>query len=573
MTVAFTATRSAEPSVRAARLLRPLDTALRSADASLARALPEPMNPLAWLGALANLCLLMAIATGVLLLFWYVPSVHRAQESVAGMAAAPWTAELCRSLHRYSSDACMALVLLHAAKIFFARRFTGARWLAWVTGVVALAIVWFLGWTGYWLVWDERGQLVALGTARLLDAVPIFVDPLSRSFLTDATINSLLFFVVFFAHMLVPLLLAIAIWLHIARLRRARFLPGRGMALWSTFVLVAVSLLWPADTAAKAHMARVPGELAIDWWYLAPLVLTDRLGGAMLWLLVLGGGAIALAVPWWMRRGRPAPATVDVSRCNACTNCSQDCPYGAIAMVPRTDGKDRPAQAQVDPALCVGCGICAGSCDSIGIGLDWLPVRNERDRVGRRRWRVRAARSRAGRLGRARVDESRAADRGAARVRVARGRTRANGRSRCVGGAAGHGVRARAGRERTVARLRRASRECPRLRIPRAVRRRRCGPTSSATSTRGASLASAHRSIWSSAADCSALRCSGSASRSSPPVVRAFRCRRSACSGSTQARWCSSIRSTWHRARPTTRRPFSCRCSWPWSAMRWRSRR
>jgi coenzyme F420-reducing hydrogenase delta subunit len=38
-------------------------------------------------------------------------------------------------------------------------------------------------------------------------------------------------------------------------------------------------------------------------------------------------------------------------------------------------------QAHVDPAKCVGCGICAGSCDSVGIGIDWLPVQDERKHV------------------------------------------------------------------------------------------------------------------------------------------------------------------------------------------------
>ena len=49
---------------------------------------------------------------------------------------------------------------------------------------------------------------------------------MGRSFLTDSSVNSLLFFVVFFIHMLVPLALAFVLWLHITRLARAA-LPDR----------------------------------------------------------------------------------------------------------------------------------------------------------------------------------------------------------------------------------------------------------------------------------------------------------------------------------------------------------
>lgn len=373
----------ADAPLRGEAALRLLERGLRALDAGIGRLLPARWNPLLQAGAIANTAFFVAVITGVALLLWYRPSVHQAYASVEGMGART-VAGVVRSLHRYSSDGCMLFVLIHALRIVAARRFTGARWLAWVTGLALLALLWLVGWLGYWLVWDERGHAVALGTARLLDTLPVFVDPLSRGFLTDGGVNSLLFFVVFFVHMLLPLAMGVALWLHISRLARSRFLTDGTLTLWVVGSLLALALALPADLAAPARMAAPPRELVLDAWFLAPLLLTDRLGGGALWAAVLCGGAVALSLPWTLARGRARVAEVHVPSCNACQQCVKDCPYDAIRMVPRTDGRAGIAlQAEVDASKCVGCGICTGSCDSMAIGIPWLGFRDERRRVER----------------------------------------------------------------------------------------------------------------------------------------------------------------------------------------------
>jgi ferredoxin len=55
---------------------------------------------------------------------------------------------------------------------------------------------------------------------------------------------------------------------------------------------------------------------------------------------------------------------VDLAHCNGCRRCFDDCPFSAIALVPRSDGRPYPVQPEVDADLCAGCGICVGSCPS-----------------------------------------------------------------------------------------------------------------------------------------------------------------------------------------------------------------
>jgi coenzyme F420-reducing hydrogenase delta subunit/NAD-dependent dihydropyrimidine dehydrogenase PreA subunit len=372
------------PGIRGERLLRALERPFLALDRALGRALPDELNPLLQTGAIAITLLAVATATGVLLLFWYRPSVHMAYASVAGLAEVPFSGGLLRSLHRYSSDGCMFFALVHALRLLGERRFSGPRWLAWVTGVASLAILWFLGWTGYWLVWDARAKYVALGTARALDTLPIFADPMSRSFLFDAGINSLLFFVVFFVHMLVPLAMVFALWLHLARVARAKWLSSLPLSVWAVGAMLILSLAYPATTAEPARMTARAERFAMDWWYLWPLALSERLSGGALLALFLGGGVVLGSVPWTLSRGRHRPAAVAPERCNACKQCYQDCPYEAISMVPRLDPKRRekyPLQAEVDPSKCLACGICVASCDSRGTDMSSFALLEQRARI------------------------------------------------------------------------------------------------------------------------------------------------------------------------------------------------
>lgn len=377
-----------EPRVLGGAILRSLERAFLLFDRLVGATIPDQLNPFLHTGAVATMSLIVATASGILLLFWYRPSVHQAFPSVAAMASTPWTAGLLRSLHRYGSDAAIFFTLVHALRVFFERRFTGPRWLAWVTGVTAVAALWFVGWTGYWLVWDTRAHAVAVGTARTLDVLPMFSDPMGRSFLTDGSLNSLLFFVVFFIHMLVPLLVVVLLVLHLARLARSRWVTRVPLTIWTLGMLLALSAVMPADSAAPAHMSEIRRSYTIDAWYLAPIALTDRLGGGALWSALLVAGTVLGTMPWWMKRRRLRVATIHPERCTACTQCYTDCPYNAITMIPRTDGSSKyDRQANVDATKCVGCGICAASCDTLGTNLegfstvtelrlldDWLPL-------------------------------------------------------------------------------------------------------------------------------------------------------------------------------------------------------
>jgi len=105
-----------------------------------------------------------------------------------------------------------------------------------------------------------------------------------------------------------------------------------------------------------------PPTVAIDWFYLPAYPLIDRWGGTAVWVASLGFLALLMLMPWLPPRRTPAPARVDLANCNGCARCFADCPFGAITMAPRSDGRSYQQEALVNADQCMACGICVGSC-------------------------------------------------------------------------------------------------------------------------------------------------------------------------------------------------------------------
>ncbi|HEX5631939.1 MAG TPA: 4Fe-4S dicluster domain-containing protein, partial [Gemmatimonadales bacterium] len=242
--------------------------------------------------------------------------------------------------------------------------------LAWVSGVVLTGVILLLGWTGYVLVWDTFGEALAVEGARLLDALPVLSEPIGRAFTGDRPVPNAFFFLNLFMHVALPLLVGLLLWLHVSRVARAVLLPPRALRWALVGALTAVAVLWPLPMAPAADPLRLPAAVPADWFYAFWLPVTRALPAGVAWLAVLAAVALLLAVPWFLRPARlrrPPPSVVDRHLCTGCEQCALDCPWDAIRMETRTDGREGLV-AHVEPARCVSCGICAASCAPMGVG-------------------------------------------------------------------------------------------------------------------------------------------------------------------------------------------------------------
>lgn len=363
------------------RLRRALRLALLRADAAMNRLYGHRFNPLYHSGVIVVGLLIVLLITGVYLLFFY--RIGDPHGSVGRITDQVWAGSWIRALHRYASDAAVIAAVVHAFRLFAQGRSWGPRTLAWVSGLFLVFVLFVSGWTGYVMVWDLQAQLLAMEGARWLDVLPIFSEPIGRAFVGEGNIPAAFFFLNLFLHILLPIGMFVLLWLHVSRVARPVLSPPRGL-LWGVIgLLLALSVLWPPGMEPEADLFRLPGTAALDLFYSFWLPITRAMPAGAVWAAGVALSGIALFAPLW---SRPAPAEVfEPSKvagrlCTGCEQCYLDCPYEAITMMKRHDGRG-DLIAVVDPALCVSCGICAGSCAPMGVGPPGITGRDQLTRV------------------------------------------------------------------------------------------------------------------------------------------------------------------------------------------------
>ncbi len=344
-------------------------------------------NPFFHLGTLSFFFFWIAAGSGLYLYVFFETSVDGAYSSIEYLMNEQWyLGGIMRSLHRYSSAAMVVAVTLHILREFVKGRYQGVRIFSWVSGVPLLWLLFLSAIGGYWLVWDELAQYIALLSSELLDWLPIMVDPMARNFLNEETVSDRLFSLLAFLHIGFPLALLLGMFIHIQRISYAKTNPPKQLAIGAMAALILLSLINPAMSQAPANLDQSVTNVGLDWFYLNVFPLIEIWGPGWVWGLLCGISGLLVILPWLSPHKRKPIAVVDPPNCNGCAWCFADCPYSAIVMKEH-DFKKGHKQAVVNPDLCIGCGICAGACPSstpfrsvdeliTGIDMPDLPVKD-----------------------------------------------------------------------------------------------------------------------------------------------------------------------------------------------------
>lgn len=185
------------------------------------------------LGLAATAAFLIALVSGVLLMFYYKPYPEVAYDSIKDIHFVVPTGRFIRNIHRWSANVMVVAVLLHMARAFYTAAYRQPREFNWLIGMCLLVVTLGLSFTGYLLPWDQLaywaitiGANIAQSPREVTDAVGITgifdLGGLQRELLLGSDIvgeEALIRFYVLHV-MILPLALVALLAIHFWRIRK-----------------------------------------------------------------------------------------------------------------------------------------------------------------------------------------------------------------------------------------------------------------------------------------------------------------------------------------------------------------
>lgn len=267
------------------------------------------------------------ILTGLMLAFYYKPTLEEANASVGRIITEVPLGWIIRSVHSWSSSFMIATVFVHLLSIWIIKSYRKPRELTWMSGVFLLVLTLAFGFTGYLLPWDDlslAATKVGTDIPRSIPLVGIWITRFLRGG-EDVSADTLSRFFTFHVCAL-PLLLLCLLGIHVYLIQRLgmslpvgeekseRELPFwpnfvyREMIVWLVLVgvLVTVAVFFPPSLEKAADlMAPAPEGIKPEWYFLflfqtlkvfPPKILLTS-GDTIAVFLILIGGVLFFFLP------------------------------------------------------------------------------------------------------------------------------------------------------------------------------------------------------------------------------------------------------------------------------------
>ena len=173
------------------------------------------------LGLMATFLFVILVVTGVLLMFYYVPSTTQAYDRMLDLRGTVAFGIFLRNMHRWSAHGMVAIVFFHMCRVFLTGAYKKPREFNWVLGVLLLLVTLFLSFTGYLLPWDQLAfWAITVGTS-IAGYAPLVGKQIQFVLLGDTTVGQealLRFYVLHVA--VLPAVLVLLMAVHFWRIRK-----------------------------------------------------------------------------------------------------------------------------------------------------------------------------------------------------------------------------------------------------------------------------------------------------------------------------------------------------------------
>ena len=173
------------------------------------------------LGIISVIFFLVLAWTGVLLMFYYVPSVERAYETMKLIQLAVPLGQFTRNMHRWSAHGMVLAVIIHMVRVFYTGGYKPPREFNWVIGVFLLLLTFGASFTGYLLPWDQLAYWAITVGTNIAGYAPGAGPVVQQMLLGGQEVGQAALIRFYTLHIAVlPLLITLLISIHLWRVRK-----------------------------------------------------------------------------------------------------------------------------------------------------------------------------------------------------------------------------------------------------------------------------------------------------------------------------------------------------------------
>lgn len=124
-------------------------------------------------GGLSVYLVLVIILTGILEMFYYIPTPEQAGASIHVITYLVPYGAVIRNLHYWAAQLLVMLVGLHLLRVILTGAYSPSRRLNYLIGILLLILTLFLDFSGYILRWDEGIRWALIAGTNLVKSIPI----------------------------------------------------------------------------------------------------------------------------------------------------------------------------------------------------------------------------------------------------------------------------------------------------------------------------------------------------------------------------------------------------------------
>jgi quinol-cytochrome oxidoreductase complex cytochrome b subunit len=173
------------------------------------------------LGLISFFLFVILTVTGILLMFYYVPSTGQAYDRMLDLRGSVAFGTFLRNMHRWGAHLMVAAVFLHMCRVFLTGSYKKPREFNWVLGVVLFLLTLFSSFTGYLLPWDQLAFWAITVGASIAGYAPVVGKEMQFLLLGDTAVGQealLRFYVLHIA--VLPAVMTLLVMVHFWRIRK-----------------------------------------------------------------------------------------------------------------------------------------------------------------------------------------------------------------------------------------------------------------------------------------------------------------------------------------------------------------